>query len=219
MPALQPPKAMHGALVLADISGYTAFLSAVTAAHRDDAFAGGNVPPAYAIMSHLLDGIVERLVPPFTLSKLEGDAVFAYGVDGPDLPRGDDVVGCIGDCYADFRRRLNEAHGVWSCRCEACARIDELDLKFVLHAGPFVAHAVAGSIELAGGEVVLAHRLLKTEAAAVVGDGAYALFTDAAVSLLEVPTDAAVPLTESVQHYDPIDAYVFSIRRAAASGD
>jgi hypothetical protein len=207
----QAPSAIQGALVLADISGYTAFLGAVSAAHRNDAFAGGNVPPAFAVMSHLLDGIVERLVPPFTLSKLEGDAVFAYGVEGPDLPRGAAVLACIEGCYADFRRRLDEAHGIWSCRCDACARIDDLDLKFVLHAGPFVVHAVAGSDELAGAEVVLAHRLLKTEAAAVVGHGAYALLTDTAVELLDVPTDGAARFTEAVQHYEPVHAYVFGV--------
>ena len=67
-----------GLLVLADISGYTSFLQAVTLAHRNDAFADGAVPDAYAVISSLLDGIVERLAPPLTLAKLEGDAVFAY---------------------------------------------------------------------------------------------------------------------------------------------
>ena len=218
MTSLQPPSAMRGALVLADISGYTAFLGAVTAAHRDDAFAGGNVPPAYAMMSSLLDGIVERLAPPFTLSKLEGDAVFAYGVEGADLPRGAAVLACIEGCYADFRRRLDEAHGVWSCRCDACARIDDLDLKFVLHAGPFVVHAVAGSLELAGAEVVLAHRLLKSEAATVVGHGAYALLTDAVVELFDVPTDLAVPFTQAVEHYEPVHGYVLGLRGTDARG-
>lgn len=207
----QPPTAVHGALVLADISGYTAFLRDVTEAHRDDAFAGGNVPPAYAVMSHLLEGIVERLVPPFTLSKLEGDAVFAYGVDGSDLPHGPAVLACIEACYADFRRRLDEAHGIWTCRCEACARIDDLDLKFVLHAGPFVVHAVAGRDELAGSEVILAHRLLKTDAAELVGHGAYALITVAATEFLSVTVDAPARLTQPAEHDEPVEAYVFGL--------
>lgn len=65
-------KSAQGPLLLADISGYTAFLQAVTEAHRDDAFADGAVPEAYRLMSSLLDGIVACIVPPFTLSKLEG---------------------------------------------------------------------------------------------------------------------------------------------------
>src|SRR5690242_4857759 len=66
-----------GALVLADISGYTGFLEAVSAAHYDDIFGGGAVPAAYPLISTLLDGIIGRLHPPFRLAKLEGDAVFA----------------------------------------------------------------------------------------------------------------------------------------------
>lgn len=216
MTSLSPPSAVHGALMLADIGGYTAFLGAVATAHQDDAFAGGTVPPAYAMISHLLDGIVERLVPPFTLSKLEGDAVFVYREEGPEMPRGDAVLDRIEACYADFRRRLDEAHGIWSCRCDACARIDSLDLKFVVHAGAFVTHAVAGSLELVGSEVVMVHRLLKTSAAAVVGHGAYALLTEAAVSTLEVPIERATPLTETFEHYAPISTYVFALGSADA---
>ncbi len=54
-----------GTLLLVDISGYTAFLQLVAEAHRDDAFADGRVPDASFFVSSLLDGIIERLVPPF----------------------------------------------------------------------------------------------------------------------------------------------------------
>ena len=36
-----------------------------------------------------------------------------------------------------------------------------LDLKFCAHLGSFVEHDVAGSRELVGSDVILAHRLLK----------------------------------------------------------
>src|SRR3972149_6165151 len=67
-----------GPLLLADISGYTGFLQDVAHAHRDDAFAGGQVPDAYGLVSSLLDGIIQKTVPPFTLAKIEGDAAFAF---------------------------------------------------------------------------------------------------------------------------------------------
>ncbi len=70
--AVMPPRAVRGPLLLADIGGYTSFLQSVAVAHQDDAFAGGKVPDAYALVSSLLDGIVGQIVPPFTLSKLEG---------------------------------------------------------------------------------------------------------------------------------------------------
>jgi hypothetical protein len=206
------PIAATGPLLLADISGYTSFLRAVAEAHRDDAFAGGAVPPAYAMMAELLDGIVRKLVPPFALSKLEGDAVFGYAVDEADVPRGAEMLGCFVGCYADFRRRLDGAYEIWACRCVACSRIDELDLKFVLHAGSFVIHSVAGGRELVGPEVVMAHRLLKTGAAELVGHGAYVLVTDEAAARFDVPTEGALPLVETFEHYPSIQAYVLSLR-------
>ena len=208
------PRSASGALLLADISGYTSFLQSVAVAHRDDAFADGAVPDAYAMMSDLLDGIVGRVVPPFTLSKLEGDAVFAYAADAAQLPRGVAILGCLNGCYADFRRRLGMAHGIWTCRCEACMRIDSLDLKFILHAGPFVIQSIAGSRELVGPEVVMAHRLLKTRAAALAGNAAYALMTEVAAAQLDVPTDGTLSLVETYEHYPPIRAYIFPLRDA-----
>jgi hypothetical protein len=202
----------YGPLLLADISGYTSFLQAVAHAHRDDAFANGNIPDAYAMMSSLLDGILGRIVPPFTLAKLEGDAVFAYAPALAEVPKGESLLGCIAACYAEFRSRLAAAGSIWTCSCGACARVSDLDLKFVLHAGPYVVQSIAGSRELIGPEVVMAHRLLKNRAAALVGHGAYALLTSAATAALEVPGRGALPLTEEYEHYAPIEALVFPLR-------
>jgi Protein of unknown function (DUF2652) len=201
-----------GPLLLADISGYTGFLQAVAAAHRDDAFAGERVPDAYGLVSSLLDGIVERLVPPFTLSKLEGDAVFAFARDDDDVPRGEALLDCIAACYASFRERLGSAMQVWTCRCDACSRVNGLDLKFVLHAGSFVVQSIAGGRELVGPEVVMAHRLLKNHAAELIGGSAYALITEAAASRLAVPADGARELTETYEHYPPIAVRVYALR-------
>jgi Protein of unknown function (DUF2652) len=205
------PSAASGPLVLADISGYTSFLHTVTFAHRNDAFAGSTVPGAYAILSTLLDGIVGRLVPPFTLSKLEGDAVFAYANGTASLPRGHDVLACFETCYADFRRRVADAFAASTCWCDACSRIDVLDLKFVLHAGAFVIQDIAGRRELVGPEVVVAHRLLKSRAAELIGHNAYALVTDAASRALGIPDEDAVELVESYDDHS-VKAHVFALR-------
>jgi hypothetical protein len=76
--------------------------------------------------------------------------------------------------------------------------------------------SIAGTQELVGPEVVMAHRLLKTGAAALVGHGAYALITEVAAAQFEVPTDDAFPLVESYEHYAPIRAHVYSLRDAPA---
>lgn len=206
------PNACTGALVLADITGYTAFLHDVSFAHRNDAFADGKVPDAYAVISSLLDGIVGKLVPPFTLSKLEGDAVFVYSTGAEGLPQGQAVFDCVDACYADFRERVDTAHSVWQCWCEACSRIDQLDLKFVLHAGPFVIQPIAGASELVGPEVVVAHRLLKSRASELVGHGAFALVTDAASALLDVPTDGGMAIVETIDPSPPVSGRAFALR-------
>ena len=196
--------------MLADISGYTAFLQSVAIAHADDAFADGAVPEAYGILTRLLDGIVAKLVPPFTLSKLEGDAVFAFATD-LDVLRGRDVLACFAECYSGFRRQVGSAKEIWPCWCEACANIDRLDLKFVLHAGPFVMQEIAGQRELVGAEVVIAHRLLKATAPELAGRSGFALVTRAAADQLEIPLDDCIEVVESHEHYAPIDAHVFAL--------
>jgi hypothetical protein len=207
----EAPTTAAGPLVIADISGYSSFLQAVAHEHRNDAFAGGKVPHAYSVISSLLDGIVERLVPPFTLSKLEGDAVFVYATDD-SAPRGQALLDCIAVCYAGFREQLGTARSVWPCECDACTRIDQLDLKFILHAGTFVVQDIAGHSELVGPAVVIAHRLLKSGAAELVGSQAFALVTDEASELLEVPPDGGARIVETYEPSPPVSGRAFPLR-------
>ena len=60
----------------------------------------------------------------------------------------------------------------------------------------------------------MAHRLLKNSAAELVGHGGYALITAAAAGQLDIPTEAAVPIVETYEHYPPISAHVFPLREA-----
>lgn len=206
-----PSGVANGTLLLADISGYTGFLEAVTKAHHDDLFGGGAVPAAYPLISTLLDGIIGRLIPPFTLAKLEGDAVFVFATASAPLPRGAGVLECMIRCYAGFRAQLASARESWSCRCDACVRVAALDLKFVLHDGSFVIQTIGGGPELAGPDVVVVHRLLKNRAAEVLGTSAYALATDAAMRRLAIPGDGWTPLTELLDGDRPTDVRVFPL--------
>jgi hypothetical protein len=174
------------------------------------------VPEAYALMSSLLDGIVTSIAPPFTLSKLEGDAVFAYARIGTDAPRGEAMLDCIGDCYRDFRSRLAQVGDIWSCTCDACVRAYSLDLKFVLHAGRYVAQQIAGNRELSGPAVVVVHRLLKNRASEAVGQGGYALLTDAAVTQFDLPVGDAVKMTETYEGLPPVGVSVVRLAAVAA---
>jgi uncharacterized protein DUF2652 len=206
-----PRQTGEGPLLIADISGYTSFLQDVASAHAEDAFADGNVPTAYPLMSRLLDGIVGSVVPPFTLSKLEGDAVFAFARIGEGAPQGQDVLDMIDRCYAEFRGRLTEAGDAWTCTCGTCSRASVLDLKFVLHVGRFFVQDIAGSRELSGPDVNMAHRLLKNGAAEAVGQRAYLLLTDAAVSHLGIPTQGAVQQTQTPDDLAPVETFVVAL--------
>lgn len=201
----------EGPLVLADIGGYTGFLHDVAEAHRDDAFANGRVPPAYRLMSQLLDGIVGRLVPPLTLAKLEGDAVFTYAPALADAPRGAAFVDLVRACYAGFRAQLQEVGSVWTCSCDACSRSAGLELKFIVHAGPFIIATMAGSPELVGAEVIMAHRLLKSGTADADRPAAYLLLTDAAREMLGIDSSDAPTITESYEHYPAVKASVLAL--------
>ena len=212
------PAADHGTLLLADISGYTAFLQAVGAEHGAHMAETGEVPEAYPVMMSLLDGIVDRLVPPFTLSKTEGDAVFAFASDDAFSMRGGDVLSCINECYSAFRTRVDEMNAAMTCGCNACALGIPLDLKFVMHHGGYVIQPIAGRQELIGPSVNHVHRLLKNHASEVVGGGAYALFTSDAAEVLELPVAGAARQVEEYEHLAPIETFVFSVPVAAEGG-
>jgi Protein of unknown function (DUF2652) len=200
------PSRAVGTLVLADISGYRAWPTLTT-----KSFDGDEPPIAYTVMSSLLDAIVANLAPPFQLAKLEGDAVFAFAADHDLDVRGADVVRCLRGCYAAFRSRLDEARALWVCTCGACSMVGTLDLKFVVHHGPYVVQAIAGREELLGPAVNAVHRLLKNHVTELIGRRPYALLSDELLSALAVPTEAMIVITESYPDVPPIPAHILPL--------
>jgi hypothetical protein len=199
----------RGALLLADISGYTGFLQGVADAHVALIVEAPEPPPAYSLLSHLLDTILESLQPMFRLAKLEGDAVFA--VQAAEIEAGDGVLDRVRACYAAFSEQLASAGEMWTCQCDACARIGALDLKFVLHHGGYVIQPVAGQSELLGPEVNVAHRLLKNHARELVGDVPYLLVSDAAAGALGISTTGMAAGEEAYEGMRPIPVHVLAL--------
>ncbi|MGH2784181.1 MAG: DUF2652 domain-containing protein [Actinomycetota bacterium] len=154
----------RGSLILADISGYTRYLTGVELDHSTD------------ILADLINAIVEQMKGHFTLAKLEGDAIFAYALDQKD-PEASALVTTVESCYFAFAQRRATIDRATSCTCDACSRIPTLDLKFVVHHGRFAIHEVAGSRELVGPDVIVVHRLLKNEIVERTGVDAYAFFS------------------------------------------
>jgi Protein of unknown function (DUF2652) len=158
-----------GYLVLADISGYTKYLSGVELEHAHD------------ILADLLGLVADGLCPPLQLAKLEGDAVFCFGQDedGDDLGA-EALLEAFERTYFTFARRRRTVALSSSCTCDACRRVPELDLKLLAHHGSFVEHDVAGRRELVGPDVILVHRLLKNAVQETHDARGYALLTSAA---------------------------------------
>jgi class 3 adenylate cyclase len=208
--AVTPPVASRraGTLLLADISGYTGFLGDVTAAHLEIVDTA-EPPAAYSVMSHLLDTIVDAIAPGFELTKVEGDAVFA--VSAADAPIGAALVAAIHAWYDAFRAGLEQAKSEWHCTCNACVRISDLDLKFILHRGTWIAQAIAGHEELLGPDVNLVHRLLKNHAREMIGLRPYALFTASAADQLAVPPDGFVEGLEEIDGMGPVEVRVLAL--------
>ena len=163
-------EAEEGCLLLADITGYTNYLQGSELEHAED------------VLADLLETIISGIEPPFELSKLEGDAAFAYlsatSISAPML------MDTIESTYFQFRRRLRDVIHATTCDCNACVLIPSLDLKFFVHQGTYVVRTIGRSEELTGSDVVLVHRLLKNSIRGVVGDSAYAAFTSATIDAI-----------------------------------
>jgi hypothetical protein len=187
-------KTQSGYLVLADISGYTSFVAQTEIEH------------AGLACSYLLETIVEKLDDLLTISKLEGDAVFAY-VEESKLEDCKLLLKLIDQTYLGFRQRALELYEQSTCPCKACKAIPALDLKFMLHYGEFVIQQVAGIRDLLGTDVNLIHRLLKNGVSEATGWKGYALFTDQALIHMQCPRDSYFQRCETYEHLGDVNVY------------
>lgn len=201
----------RGALLLADISGYTSFLQGIADAHADLKAESDEPAPVYSLLSSVLDAMAEALAPGFAVAKFEGDAIFAVAPDSPDSARGDRVTTCLRTCYAAFATRLAEGRDSMTCSCNSCSLVNGLDLKFVVHHGEYVLQRILGREELAGPEVIVAHRLLKNGAREVIGHRPYALLTSAAADALDVPVAGMPAITETYEGLPPVRGHLLTL--------
>lgn len=184
----------NGYLVLADISGFTSFLSTTELEHAHD------------ILNDLLQVVVDCLVPPFTLLTVEGDAVFACAREDK-IDRGEFLLELFEMTYTAFRDRIETIHRHTTCQCKACSSIPGLDLKFIAHYGTYVARRLAGSFTVLGSDVNLVHRLLKNHVSEATGWHAYSLLTDPAMSRLGVSPTEMREIPEEYEHLGTTATY------------
>ncbi len=190
-------RSRQGYLVIADISGYTAFLTATELEH------------AQSIIEELIALIRNRLVPALRFVKLEGDAVFCYAHDDA-FADGERLVELLEVCYCDFSNLLFNMARATTCQCVACASIGSLGLKFVVHFGTFVVQRNKAGEDLAGPDVILVHRLLKNGITGQTGIAAYAFFTDACLGRLP-PSFNLRRYTETIEPFAPTSGGVHDL--------
>lgn len=177
----------RGYLVIADITGYTRFLT------------GSELEHAQGILEGLFDALTSRLTSPLRLSHIQGDAVLAHA-PAEQVTDGGLVLDAVEGLYLGFRERLAHMERNTTCPCAACANMPELDLKLLAHFGEYVEHELGGHRELSGPDVILVHRLLKNSVTEETGIAAYALFTEAAIA--EIDHDEAFGPAPRYQHAD-----------------
>ena len=169
----------EGALVLADISGYSTFVTQTEVDH------------SWSILHELLDTMVRSLAGRMDVSQVEGDAIlFISGLSTAE------VIESLEGTFVAFHRRLRDMQAVTTCPCSACANIGILKLKFVVHHGKFSRQRLGNVEQLHGADVIIPHRLLKNK----VPSKEYVLVTDAVLQRL--PDDVQRRFTPHAEEFD-----------------
>jgi uncharacterized protein YndB with AHSA1/START domain len=170
-----------GCLVLADISGYTGYV------------VGGPLEFSEEVVADATDTIAAHLGQVLRINKREGDAVFAFARS--EEADASTLLDAIEECYFAFRSRLEGVSHSTTCSCAACGKAQQLDLKFVIHAGEWIRRGE----ELTGADVIVAHRLLKNGVAL----SGYALVTEGFASAYSLQP-AALGWSPHVERYDDV---------------
>ncbi len=179
-------------LVIADISGYTRFMTAnrETLAHSQ------------IVISELMRAILKELKTPLRISKLEGDAVFFYlPKQGNERALRGMATGFrdrIDRIFHAFDRRISQLVQSNECPCAGCSSVEMLRLKMVIHSGSALIYRLDRFTELSGFDVILVHRLLKN---GVTGDE-YVLLSEEARADLFAPDESM--FEESEERYEDI---------------
>jgi hypothetical protein len=182
--------AQNGFLLIADITGYTMFLTSSELEH------------AQGVLDALFKSIFAEIKAPIVLSNLQGDAALAYLPDA-NLPQRQFPLDAIERIYCSFANTLGAMRLNTTCTCNACRNMGALDLKFFLHHGEYATQTLAGRSELQGPEVIRLHRLMKNSVTRSTGIKAYALVTAQAADAIGLPEFFA----DSIRHIEPSDEF------------
>jgi uncharacterized protein YndB with AHSA1/START domain len=191
---------MHGQLIIADISGYTRFLTESELEH------------ANGIIAELLNTIIDSIELPLQVVEVEGDAVFMFALM-PEDTMGQTMIEGVERLYTSFASALETMAFNTSCPCDACANISSLGLKIVMHCGEIARSEVGGREKISGPSVILTHRLLKNAIRETTGVDDYLFITDQCVSDLGVEdiVEGWTRHSERYEHVGAVNGHVSSL--------
>ena len=196
-------------LILADISGYTRYMTANarTLSH------------SHTIIAELIQAIASAVVIPIEIVELEGDAIFLFcrKHGDPTIWKRQCEIICrkLMEFFHRFKARLQELRRSNVCTCHACANIDHLSLKVLVHSGEVLVRRVLQFKTLSGVDVILIHRLLKNS----VGRPEYLLLTEAAHRELQFPAEIRFETgSEQYEHLGSITTFIHSLQSEAGAG-
>lgn len=175
----------QGYFLIADISGYTAFLTRSELDHAQD------------ILSAIFKNILSNIAPPLQVSNFQGDAILMH-ISQHQFANPQTFFEIVENIYFSFRQHIENMRHNTTCTCKACRNMVYLDLKFFTHYGAYMLQEIGGRTELAGSDVIIVHRMTKNNVAAE----AYNLLTQAAIDALNAQEIAAemTPHNEIYEH-------------------
>lgn len=178
--------ATEGTFVLADIGGYTKFLTGVGITHAKE------------VTEHLLNRLIKSTDRNWKVANVMGDCVFFYSETPAPAATTFRLLRGLHEEFQDAQ--LDIASGS-TCRCGACDRTEDLSLKFVVHAGEFDVQNIGGRKELIGQEIIVATRLLKNS----VPVREYVIATHAAAGVAEQADEPAHKGRDELESIGPME--------------
>ena len=168
---------LEGYLLLADISGYTAFVAGVAETHGVD-FSSRILLDTASWASCWTPS--SRACSPTSQSPSSRRCRLRHGASRNSRRAGDSVLGHLQAVHRAFRARREKGKQATDHVCTACPVAGNLDLKMVPPPWPLRAADRWSRSELLGPAVNVAHQLLKNTIRSRIGNRPYLFLTDAA---------------------------------------
>tara|TARA_Y100000590_G_scaffold60540_2_gene64593 strand:- start:1836 stop:2576 length:741 start_codon:yes stop_codon:yes gene_type:complete len=195
-----------GFIVLVDISGYTNFVSS----HNVDSSKNKKLSLGQAHAEHVITDLLEHVINELdgilTINKLQGDAALFYAISENPGTLSDTIIKKLQTSFEIFNQRVNDLQFCEVCSCGTCVDVGNLKLKSFVHFGEFLIKKINQFKEIAGQDVILAHRLMKNS----ISVSEYMLFTKPFIEIQSI--DSLGSIEERKEKYDnlgSVDCTVF----------